>query len=99
VKRRLLRIEERLEQRRVELAHDVLCAPIRAAGVEREATAQKRRAEENWPVTSARRKRSTDRGRRLRGRNGRCWSPSRCSRWRWGRRHLQLGDGGEGNER
>ena len=45
VNRRLLRIEERLDSRRVELTHDVLCGVVKASRAQRQALEEKAAAE------------------------------------------------------
>jgi tetratricopeptide (TPR) repeat protein len=50
VNRRLLRIEERLDVRRVELTHDVLCGVVMAAREQRQVRVAKRRAQEQLTV-------------------------------------------------
>jgi len=78
VNRRLLRIEERLDVRRVELTHDVLCGVVRASRdlrLEREATTRPSASLPRSASASARRERRWC----ARGRSRPCAASSPCS--------------------
>lgn len=80
VNRRLLRFEERLEVRRLELAHDVLTEPVRTHREERQKQEAERQKEEAIATAAA----AEERARRERAGHGAFW-PSSARRFCWPR--------------